>query len=1171
MMAKKKQMQQKWTDVQLDAIDSLDGSLIVSASAGSGKTAVLIERIMKRISDEKKPCSIDSLLVVTFTNAAANEIRERLNSALSKKIQADKTNNYLKRQQMMLPTAQIYTMDQFFNSLVKENFHSLGITPDYRILDDGEIAVMSSEAMDETLEEMYDEGSEEFLNLLELFGCDKNDKSLADGIEKLNGYSRAYSNPEKWIKNIVQSYSLKEPPQKTEFGKIILDKVKEHCRFALDLIAQGKEIIKDCPEFEKIYALLCDDECTANSVLKLCDGNEWDKLKAELESMSFGRFPSYRGENKDCYEKVYSQRLCNKARSVLKDLKGAIPANEKEYFEDLELLRPVVQKLIDVTLTFNEKFSQKKRDENAMDFNDIEHLALKLLVDENSCATALACELREQYTEILIDEYQDTNQAQDTIFCTLSNNKKNMFLVGDVKQSIYRFRLAMPEIFINRSVEWKNSQEEYPKSLNLDQNFRSRKGILDSVNYLFSKIMSKRIGDMVYDDNAALKAGAEYNESVEPETELCILEKNECEGYTEGDYIAYRIDSLLKSDVTVKEKDDSYRKVKYKDICILTRRRKPAAQIHEILKSYGIPSFFEDGSGFFDNTEVSVMLSFLSIIDNPLQDIPMLCVLMSPIFGFSADDIASIRVGCRNKKLYYAIRHSDSLNCREFIKTYEEYRRLSTVMSVSSLLRTIYENTGYLSVMSALENGENRKLNLLLLLEYASDYEGFAGNSLSGFIRFIERMKQNDTDLKPASKVSEYADVVRIMTVHKSKGLEFPVVFLADCGNKKSHFGSNLIIHEKTGAGLKVIDKKTFRKYNTVQYEASSCLQKMSDCSEELRILYVAMTRAREKLVLVATTPKDANELALECAACVQGKTINPVAIEKAGSFLELFLMGYMKHPYANDLRDLASYRGVSDKDDISPIYFSVVCPWFEKTDEKIECDEPQILPDAEMLKLIEEKTQYKYPFSALSAYPTKRSASSFNRIDNDDTFFACDTPQFAGKNNLNAASSGTAVHRFMEVCDFSEVKKDFQSEKTRLVSANKLTLQQAEVIDEQKINAFFDSPLYSRISNAEKVYREQKFTIFVPLSVAEENSPEEFQNEQILVQGVIDCAFVENGKIIVIDYKTDKIKTLSELEKRYHRQLEIYKIAAEQIFAVPVSELLLYSFYLDEQTEIKF
>lgn len=1159
----------KWTEMQKKAITEQGKSLIVSAAAGSGKTAVLVERIINKICSDKNPTMVDRLLIVTFTRAAANEMRERISKSLDQRIKEDPANRFLLRQKMMLPLADICTMDQFFQGLVKDNFSKLSITPDFRILDESQSRLLSNEAVTEVLEEYYDSSDEAFEALLDVTGSDKTDDTLAKAVKMFARNSEAYPDPDKWLENIKSVYSRHEKPQDTQFGKIILKEIADSGEYALLLILKAQSYTEGTVGLEKVDILLKDDEQNIKNIIRACEEENWDELKNLLETLKFVGFPKVGKEVKDSDEKFYSKLFRDRAKEIIEKIIHIIPASEKEYCEDIDYLSPVIEKFTELVAAYKKRFLEKKESENSYDFSDIVHLTLKLLVKDGE-PTQAAAELRKKYDEILIDEYQDTNEAQDKIFSCISNEEKNFFLVGDVKQSIYRFRLAMPQVFLGRIDKWKDEKCDFADYISLDSNFRSRPEILSAVNYIFERIMSVEAGDIAYDASQSLKAGPElYSNKKGKCVDMLILDKSSVsKEYTEVQLIADKVEEILKTTEVYDKNSGLTRELKYRDICILLRQKKIGALISKELKKRGIPSYFEEDDGFFDNTEVVEMLSLLSVINNPLQDIPLVCVLMSPVFGFTADEISKLRIEMRKGKLYYAVKNSKSEKCKYFTEKYNEYRRLSSVSSVHELLRTIYDDSGYLSVVTALDNGEVRRLNLLLLLEYASSYEEFGKSGLSGFMRYIEKMKKNDSDFKPAGTVSEYADVVRIMTVHKSKGLEFPVVFLSDCARTRPNSSGGLIIHEKIGMGMNICDKKTFRKYSTVPYEAAKILTKKSDRSEELRVLYVALTRARERLIITCELDNPQEKITNAACDCIKSR-ISPVAVNNSRSFFDLLIRAFMRHPDADNLRTAGDYDGEVEKTADFGLNIEII-----DSESKVACEdtstpEEKVAADIDLLKAVKEKTAYSYEYSELSSCATKIAASSFNKLENNMEFFASEVPKFAQKSELNSAQKGTAVHRFMETCDFKNAELDLASEAQRLLKSGKLTQQQAESLDFHMISKFFSSDIFKRMMNSQRVVREQKFRIAVPVNIAFPEFENKFSDESILVQGIIDCAFFENDGIVVLDYKTDNVSNSDELVERYHRQLEIYKSAAEQIFSLKVKELLLYSFKLGEEKPI--
>ncbi len=1155
------------TPEQKKAIET-DGSLIVSAAAGSGKTFVLVERIINKLLREDNPVSVDRLLIVTFTRAAANEMRQRLGVALEKKIAEDPTNVFLQRQQAMLPLAEICTMDQYFNSLVKDNFHRLKITPDFRMLDESEADMLSDEALDEVIEEAYEGERELFDRLLKVLGCEKDDKTLSQSIKKLNKYANSYPYPEKWLEEISQSYTQEKKPQDTVFGEILLEKAVRYSSYAIKQLNYGIDLVRDIPELDKLLPLLSEEEVQAQSIKDAAEKKAWHELYTLSRTLKFARYPSSFPKDTDgMYERIYAKALRDSAKDIITDVASCICADENDFINDIAEFSVVVPELIKIIMAYRERYAQKKAEINALCFDDVTHLALNLLV-ENGEYTDIARELREKYDEILIDEYQDTNSTQDTIFSALSKDETNLFVVGDVKQSIYGFRLAMPEIFLNRIKKQKQSTDPKKIFVNLDKNFRSRKEVLEGSNYIFRKLMNEHTGNIIYDEKESLKAGATYPETDIPKVEMYVLDKEKIgkKETSEIDFVADKIEELLSSGEVYDPDSKSMRRAEKKDICILLRKNKQGPVIVRELRSRGISAYFESDSGFFKNTEVSVILSLLSIIDNPLQDVPLLSSLMSPIFGFTADDIAKLRITDRKGDFYKLIRKSEDEKCKNFVKEYDDYKKLSTVLSVGDLIRTIYERTGYLSVVSAMSNGEMRKLNLMLLTEYAQSYDENGNSGLPGFMRFIERMKKSESDFKPATNVSENANVVRIMSVHKSKGLEFPIVILADTGALLPNNNNELAVNRQTGIGLKFYDRSTYRKYSTIQYEATKYIQSLDDCSESLRALYVAMTRAKERLIITGTVGNLTKAATALSANCFEEK-IDSVATEKNSGFLKYLLMGFFRHPNAGKLRNYVGYKGGFDVGVDFKLNFDIVTePKEQAQEQEHEKIKRTAKPDGETVAEIKRRAEYEYEFVPLADFSTKMSASELNRAQNETEFYITDKPSFAKNGKLTAAEKGTAMHRFMEVCDFKAAKNDIDSECDRLVGNKLLTPEQAQSLDRKTLARFFDGDLYKRIEKSDRVLREQKFTVFLPLDVVSDSEEAVYKQERVLIQGVIDCAFFEDGKLVVLDYKTDRVDNMDELCERYRKQLEVYKTAAEQTFSTEVKELAIYSFCLGEE-----
>lgn len=1172
--------EREWTKEQENAITARDGSVLVSAAAGSGKTAVLVERVVERVCNTENPCPVDELLVVTFTQAAAAEMKERINMRLTELLRVNPENKFLIKQKILLPSAEICTIDKFCNMFVKRNFSKLGITPDFRILDQGESKILSSEAAGKVIEELYEENSSEFRDLCELFISGRTDEKLESVILKIYENSCAYAFPKRWINNVLSLYNPDLSPQNTQWGQVVLKDILTSLKYYVSSLEKCTDILVNEPELAAKYMPAINSDIKYyKKTYKCAKSGDWDKTKVLFDNFSPERFQNAPKSYKDSPEKDYVKVIRDKTKAAFKKLSEEMPVSTEEFKEDTKALRAIMVKLFGAVNKFSECYSELKSELNAFDFSDISHMALSLLVsgtDENgNCIrTELAQKLQQNYREILIDEYQDTNRAQDMLFSALSNNEENLFFVGDVKQSIYGFRLAMPEIFVERRNARKEYiKDNYPSKITLDMNFRSRKGVTECINHIFSRIMSKDMGGVDYDGTERLAAKDDYLPCDFPNAELHLVdisESEESDDLNEAQHIADTIKEIIDSKMPVKSKN-GYRPVQHKDICILMRSVKNADVYSEVLKNNGIPVFFQNGGGFFSATEINVMLSFLQIIDNPLQDIPVLAVLMSPVFGFTPDDLAKIRIKNRNGFLFHGVIKSDDEKCKRFTGFYNELRNLSTVLSVERLLRTIYERTAYISMVGAMPDGETRRLNLLLLLQYASDYEKNSQPGVSGFIRYMNKLKDGKNDLGSAVGVSEYANVVKIISIHASKGLEFPIVILCKCGKKLNTTDQNerLIIDPTTKLGVgtkRIIDNGT-RIFPTVQHTACKLSLRDSSRAEELRVLYVALTRAKERLIMVGTSKNIENTVS-NCALSISSsEKIETALISKAQSYLEILIMSLLTHKDAKPLRTMANI--FEDKASPSDFHLKVLIDYCNFKEIEIKENKIAIEYDEKLLEEVKNRTSYKYEFSESSNYASKISASSFNRENVSGEYFITAMPSFICKNQMTPAMRGTATHRLLEICDMDNCKIDIDGEISLLTENGKLTQQQGQAINKQAIKAFFNSNLYKRMSASKQIYKEQKFTLLVPIGSVYDDVSSNISSEKIVVQGIIDCLFIENGEIVVVDYKTDRVNSEDELKEKYLPQMKMYKRAAQEIFNLPVKEILIYSLSLEKDVKL--
>lgn len=1176
-------MSKQWTNEQKNAIESLGGTLLVSAAAGSGKTAVLVERVIKRLTDTNNPCDADKLLIVTFTRAATSEMRERISSALARQLKIDPTNTHLLRQQMLLPNASICTIDSFCNDLVRENFHKLDISPDFKMINESERSLLAVDSVNEIIEELYTQDSSEFKELVELLFRGRDDEELAKCIMRLYEFSQAYAFPQKWLKYAQNAYCVTDDLAHSSWGTIIFDYIISALDYCEMLLKSSLETMSNDEVVFQKYSDAFNCDLNQIAIIKdFANNSDWNSVYNKIISFDFIRLGTLpRGYESSVKAIVIARRDIVK-ETIKKKLLPVMCCNSQDFADDINYLSPIICKLFEAVSLFSQRFSDKKKDKNSLDFSDITHLAIELLVMENDGVTErteLAKELAQRYVEILLDEYQDTNMAQDMLFSSISRDNNNLFMVGDVKQSIYRFRQAMPEIFIKkRDIFPIYKDNNYPALINLDKNFRSRIGVVGMVNFVFSQLMSREVGEVYYDQTEELKFGADYLKHDGADAELHILdisnkkETGEKSTEIEARYVSQMISQMIANGFCVKGKDGGERPATYGDFCILLRSTKGRSELYaKELLNRGIPAYTEISGGFFSTYEVQVMLSLLRVLDNPVSDIPLLSVMMSPIYAFCADDVSKIRLIDRTIPLYNCVvicaKNGDE-HCKNFLNELEILRRFSAALPVSELIRKVYDQTDYLYLALAMNNGESRCANLNLLLQYADNFDSGQSNGLSAFIRYIDKLEKKGIELASASTISSNANVVRIMSIHKSKGLEFPVCIIANCSGKfnKESLKNNMILHSKIGVGVTRRNTQKMHEFPTVMHTATKLAVEHDEISEEMRVLYVAMTRAKEKIITVLPIENIQSKLASVSANILQSDTIPTFAVQKSQSYADWLLYATLRHPDAIKLREIIPEVEI----ETVPAQFKldVVLGSSEIQENKKE-KEFVCSADSKMLNEIKERTEYKYPFIELQTITAKRAASQHDAGILDTEYFATSRPAFMNKNGLTPAQRGTALHKFMQFANYDNALNNSKLELKRLVEMGFLSSEEVSVIDLAKVDKFFISPLAQRIFKSEQVMREKKFAINLPVNYFEPSLDDRFANEQVLIQGIADCAFVEDGKLVILDYKTDKVTDLGSLAERYKSQLEIYCKALGECTGFEIKEALLYSFELGESVRV--
>ena len=1163
----------EWTKEQLKAIDSRDGTVLVSAAAGSGKTAVLVERVIRRLMDKEKPCSADRLLIVTFTRAATQQMRERIYQAISEKLKENPDDAHLKRQLIMLPFAKISTIDSFCNDIVRENFHSIDLAPDYKLLEGAQLKLVEADAMSRTLNELYKENSEQFRELLNILSSGTDDSALSDLILRLYINSMAFARPDVWLRSLTEEYDSNLPLAESRWGSIIVGQAKDtviQCR--LIVYKMYEYLDRDDIVKEKYSGNVFEIETCLEKLDSVLRNGSWDSIREAICSFSLKRMASLpKGYSSFEGDFIKTQKSC--ISDTIKGLSGLFCASEQENREDMQYLKPVAQKLISAVMRYGEILEEEKRRINSVDFSDISHLALKLLVsyDENGepVKTALAETISEKFDEILVDEFQDINEIQSTLFRAVSKNDTNMFTVGDVKQSIYRFRQAMPEIFLRRRDTMEDfTGGNYPAKITLDRNFRSRSGVTDNINFVFRQIMSKQAGGLDYDENEELVAAAPYEPCDFVQTELHIVGDLETrvKRDAEAQHIADVINKLMNEKMQVSDRNDT-RDIKYSDFCILMRATGGgrAETYRDVLAQNNIPAYVQVKAGFFQASEVNLMLNFMRVIDNPVQDIPLLAVMLSPFCGFTADELARMRIDERQKPLYHCLLKSAEQDCeksKSFLKTLENLRMLSSTLSCTEFVRELYDITGCKAIASAMKNGSQRSANLNLLLDYASKFEDAGGRGLSGFIRFIDRVQQQNGDLETASDLSEAANVVRIMTIHKSKGLEFPVCILADLNGKITNDNERGVaaFHPDYGVCFDRRDGRTRCKYDTIGRKALKIAEKNSAVSEELRVLYVAMTRAKEKLICI-TRYNDISKKLSELALLLSGKEpIDPFLILNRSCMADWITAAFMRHPDAEILRRMSGDESISVLNSKERITVEVTDILDEA--EAAEEEEKEIAEaDDEKLEEIKKRIDYRYPYAALAPVMAKSAPSDFEKTEFDSRYFASAKPQFLSKSGMNPAQRGTATHKFMEFFDYGADSYDIDAQARRMVSENHLTADEAAVLERDKLRKFFESEVAARIKASPLLMREKKVTVGKRAGELYPDLPENVRDETVVIQGYVDCAFEEDGELVIVDYKTDRNVTMEELRERYRKQLEMYEFAMAECTGKKVRCTLIYSF----------
>ncbi|KSU84786.1 DNA helicase/exodeoxyribonuclease V, subunit A [Fictibacillus enclensis] len=1241
-----------WTDDQWQAIQARGQDILVAAAAGSGKTAVLVERIITMIKQEI--ADVDRLLIVTFTNAAAAEMRKRIGDAIEKELSLHPASLHLRRQLGLLNKASISTLHSFCIEVLRKYYYQIDLDPGFRIADDTEAELIRQEVLEDLFEEEYSkENNQVFFNVVDAYSSDRNDAELQRLILKLYDFSRSHPDPDLWLNQMAAQYDVKaENIDDLPWTKELLEDVAMQLRGLGNVLDRALKAARS-PEGPAPYGETLENDLAYLKRLEEAAGQSWQDLYDVFSDGSFATMKQVRGKEVDPVIKENVKKMRDQVKKRVNAIKDDLFSRPPEsYVIHLEEMAPVVKCLVELVQEFGIRFLREKQEKGLLDFSDLEHFCLEILKQpsstiENPVPTPAAQEYRNRFVEVLVDEYQDTNLVQETIVRLVSKGNTaqgNLFMVGDVKQSIYRFRLAEPGLFLSKYKQFgKIPGEGAGLRIDLAKNFRSRNEVLDASNYIFKQIMNESVGEIEYSSEAALSFGAEYYPEAESaEAELLLINKSspvrdedgEATGESEKSdsetvilearVMAEKIKQLIGTEgelpyQVLDKNTGGMRPVKYKDIVILLRATSTWAPIIlEEFKRQGIPAYAELSTGYFEAIEVNIMLSLLKVIDNPLQDIPIASVLRSPIVGLTGDEMASVRLADRKGTYFDAL--TEYLNSGEdenirsrvahFTKNLSQWREAARQGSLADLIWRIYRETGYFDFVGGLPGGKQRQANLRALYDRARQYEKTSFRGLFRFLRFIERMQDRGRDLGAARALGEQEDVVRVMTIHKSKGLEFPVVFAAGLNKQFNTMDlkETVLLHKELGLGTRYINPRYRVAYPTLPQLAILRRKKMELLAEEMRVLYVALTRAKEKLYLLGTLNDLEKSVGQWADVLESGDWVLPdYERSQAKTYLDWIGRSVIRHKDGGELRKLLpaaqTGRGEVYTDPAKWKVKTFDAAHYEEESEGRKALQEEILstireydPVAITSKEQEEvdrRLNWKYEHQASTAILSKQSVTELKRQYQymDDEYNGskltggfsstqASRPRFMQEKTLTAAERGTAMHAVMQHINLSRpVTPDHVNELLEeMVAMELLTREQANHVDASAISAFFETEIGKKVTQATEVIREMPFNMALPVEEAA-LSWNETTNERILVQGVIDCLVPEEDGFLLIDYKTDAITNRFSggfegakpvLLERYRVQLELYGKAIERILKKPVKASHLYFFDGAHLLEVK-
>ncbi|HET7580305.1 MAG TPA: helicase-exonuclease AddAB subunit AddA [Bacillales bacterium] len=1214
-----------WSDAQWEAIAEGGQNMLVAAAAGSGKTAVLVERIINKIVDEE--VDVDHLLIATFTNAAAAEMKARIGKALEEVLAKDPASLHLRRQLSLLNRAHISTIHSFCMNVLRRYYYKIGLDPAFRVVDETEAELMREEVIEELFEDEYGkEGNEPFYELVDCYSGDRSDAALQTLVEKLYDFSRSHPNPEGWLDEMASGYRIPEDAQIDDlpWGRVLLEHVHMQLEGFQDMLNQADRLTYE-PGGPVPYQANFTEDREMLDQLAVASQSSWQALYEAFQTMKFGRLKSVKGDEYDENLKEQAKQLRDEVKKQVTKIGEELFSRRPErYLANLRAMAPHVETLAGLVKAFGRRYQKAKMDKGLIDFDDSQHYCLEVLTDHDSgtgerLLSDAALDYREQFHEVLVDEYQDTNFVQEAILQLITKGE-NLFMVGDVKQSVYRFRQAEPGLFLTKYKMYGKDRKGEGLRIDLANNFRSRAEVLDGTNFLFRQLMNEKVGEIDYNEDAELKLGFTDYPEAESDPELLLIDREEgSEEETatadleaeqlEARLIAEKIQSLIQDRYEIYDKDQKrMRPITYRDIVILLRSAHSAAPtMLEEFKQRGIPAYAELSSGYFEAIEVEVMMSLLQIIDNPHQDIPLAGVLRSPIVGLNGEELSQIRLARPKGNYYEAMQAAIAQNNEElgrkleaFFKRLQSWRTRARRGSLSDLIWQIYRVTGYYDFVGGMPGGRQRQANLRALYDRARQYENTSFRGLFRFLRFVERMRDRGSDFGAARALGEQEDVVRVMTIHKSKGLEYPVVFVAGL-NKQFNFSDSrgkYMLHKELGFGTKYIDPKLRISYPTLSMLAMKRQSEMEMIAEEMRVFYVALTRAREKLYLIGTL-KDAGKTIKKWAQYTEQPNwvLPDYARANAKRFMDWLGPALIRHRDGDGLREVIGVSQPSHDVAKDPSNWTMSMVSADDLEESVgEAQENRkeiegalkafrpVPFESNQREKVNERLSWTYGNPKATLHMSKQTVSEIKRqresltnTDGSDIQYIrkfrspiAERPRFLQEKKLTSAERGTAMHAVMQHIDLTDTVTEKKLNETinRLVVHEIMTEEEATVVDLQPILGFFESEIGNRLLLAPRVEREVPFSL--ALSAEEAYADWEANEETVLVQGVIDCLMEENDGLVLIDYKTDAIQgrfmngfegAQPILADRYRVQLDMYARAIEHIWKKPLKEKYLYFF----------